>query len=95
MHPDPITLSVRLPSMPDKPEWKLNGSIIEIPDMPVTYMVSTLRDRIVKIVDAPLPMSKMQLAYGNLNLKNQATLAATNLDDGDLIVLSMKDAKKR
>ncbi|KAJ9119070.1 hypothetical protein QFC22_003561 [Naganishia vaughanmartiniae] len=95
MHPDPITLSVRLPSIPDKPEWKLNGAIIEIPDMPVTYMVSTLRDRIVKIVDAPLPMSKMQLAYGNLNLKNQATLAATNLDDGDLIVLSMKDAKKR
>ncbi|KAJ9095485.1 hypothetical protein QFC20_006628 [Naganishia adeliensis] len=95
MHPDPITLSVQLPSIPDKPEWKLNGAIIEIPDLPLNFLVSTLRDRIVKIIDAPLPMSKMQLAYGNANLKNGATLAATNLDDGDSILLSMKDVKRK
>jgi splicing factor 3A subunit 1 len=95
MHPDPVTLSVQLPSVPDKPEWKLNGAIIEVPELPLNYTVSTLRDRIVKIIDAPLPMSKMQLSYGNANLKNGATLAATNLDDGDLIMLTMKDVKRK
>ena len=31
LHPDPITIAVQLPSMPEKPEWKLDGSIIAVP----------------------------------------------------------------
>ncbi len=90
MHPEPINLSIQLPNMPDKAEWKLNGSIITVEDIPVNFLVSTLRERIKNIVDAPLPMSRIKLDYGTKTLSNASTLASVNLDEGDIVHMSIR-----
>ncbi|WWD02712.1 hypothetical protein V865_000753 [Kwoniella europaea PYCC6329] len=90
LHPDPINLSVQLPNMPEKPEYKLNGSIITITDLPVTTLFSTIREKIKRIVDADLPISRMRLDYGTKVMNNASTLASVNLDDGDMLNLVLK-----
>ena len=90
MHPNPISISVQLPTMPEKPEWKLNGSIITISDLPLNFLVSSLRDRIAGIIEAQLPISRMRLDFGTKVLSNASTLASVNLDEGDMIVLSIR-----
>ncbi|ODO08883.1 splicing factor 3A subunit 1 [Cryptococcus wingfieldii CBS 7118] len=89
-HPDPIKLSVQLPVMPEKPEWKLDGSIIEVPDLPVGTLFSTVRERIKRVMDADLPISRMRLDWGGKPMSNGSTLASVNLDDEDTIVLVLK-----
>ncbi|WWD17527.1 hypothetical protein CI109_101968 [Kwoniella shandongensis] len=90
LHPDPISLSIQLPNMPEKPEWKLNGSIITIPDLPVNTLFSTIREKIKRIIDADLPISRMRLDYGPKVMSNASTLASVNLDDGDMLTLVLK-----
>ncbi|ORY23136.1 pre-mRNA splicing factor [Naematelia encephala] len=90
LHPDPVAISVQLPSMPDKPEWKLDGSIITVPDLPVNTLFSTIRERIKRVVDADLPVSKIKLDYNGKTMNNGHTMASVNLDDGDVIVMSMR-----
>ena len=76
--------------MPEKPEWKLNGSIITLEDIPVSFLVSTLRERIKNIIDAPLPISRMKLDYGAKTLSNSSTLANMNIGEGDMIAMSIR-----
>jgi splicing factor 3A subunit 1 len=76
--------------MPDKPEWKLNGSVIEVPDLPVSTLFATLRERIKRVMDADLPISRLRLDYQGKIMNNSATLASVNLDDGDVVVLNVK-----
>ncbi|KAG9001555.1 SF3a splicing factor complex subunit [Tulasnella sp. 427] len=99
-HPEPITLSIRLPSadnseVPLKPEWNLDGSVVEIKDLPVTLLVSTLRERILSYIKSTLAAGRVKLSYGNKVLTNSMSLATYNFDDGDEIVLSVRDAKKK
>lgn len=90
LHPEPITLSVQLPIYPEKPEWKLNGSVIDIPDVPVTTLFSTVRDRIKKALDAELPISRMRIEYNGKVMNNQSSLASLNIGEGDMVVMSLK-----
>ena len=90
LHPDPIALSVQLPDMPDKPEWKLNGAVILVPDLPVSFTFGTVRERIKRIVDADLPISRLRLDYQGKVMNNGATLASANLDEGDMLVMSVR-----
>jgi len=99
-HPEPVTLHVRLPSQATtdvalKPEWNMDGSVVEIGDLPVTLLVSSLRDRILGHIKSSLAASRVKLNYGNKVLTNSMSLATYNLDDGDEIVLSVRDAKKK
>lgn len=95
MHPDPVNVMIQLPNVPEKPEWKLDGNVLTVPELPLNFLVATLRDRIAKLLDAPLPISRMKLDYGPKTLGNSATLASVNLSDGDTIHLSIRDTKKR
>ncbi len=94
LHPQPISLSVQLPDVPDRPEWKLNGSIISIPDIPVGLFVRDLRDRIAKFIDAPLPIARMKIDFGPKRLANPTSLASVNIDEGDVLVMSIAAQKK-
>jgi splicing factor 3A subunit 1 len=53
-------------------------------------LVSTLRDRIVSLIGAQLPISRMRLDYGSKVLSNASTLASVNLDEGDMVALSIR-----
>ncbi|CCM02886.1 uncharacterized protein FIBRA_05000 [Fibroporia radiculosa] len=94
MHPHPISLIVQLPNDPSKPEWKLDGRVTTIPDVPLNLLVSTLRDRILQHTGS-LPVSRIRLAYAGQMLTNANTIASYNIEDEDLIVLSLRDPKKK
>ncbi|KAH9934890.1 Pre-mRNA splicing factor PRP21 like protein-domain-containing protein [Fomitopsis serialis] len=96
MHPHPISLVIQLPNESSKPEWKLDGQVVTVPDIPLNLLVSTLRDRILQYLgNPPVPLSRIRLSYAGRMLPNQNTIASHNIEDEDLIVLSLRDAKKR
>jgi splicing factor 3A subunit 1 len=91
----PISLRIQLPSHPEKPEWKLDGAVILLPELPVTLLVSTLRDRIISHLGSAVSASKMRFAYEGRALTNAHSLAVYNLEDEDLVVLTIKDEPKK
>ncbi|KAF7295109.1 hypothetical protein MIND_01049300 [Mycena indigotica] len=93
-HPHPISLQIQLPLDDTKPEWKLDGSVVTIPDLPLNLLVSTLRDRILLHTGSNVGVSRIRLSYQGKMLNNKDTIALYNLEDEDLLVLSVRDAKK-
>jgi splicing factor 3A subunit 1 len=90
LHPDPITLSVQLPANSEKPEWKLDGSIVDVEQVPVITLFSTVRERIKRTLDADLPISRMRIEYNGKVMNNQSSLASVNIGEGDMVVLTLK-----
>lgn len=90
LHPHPVAVSIQLPSMADKPEWKLDGSVIAVPDVPVNTTFGQLRERIKRAVDADLPISRLKLDFNGKVMNNAASLASVNLDEGDVVVMSVR-----
>ena len=86
----PISLQVQLPNDNTKPEWKLDGSMVKVSDLPLTTLVSTLRERIVKRIESSAPQSRIRLAYEGKEMRNANTIASYNLEDGDLITFTVK-----
>ncbi|KAF8321656.1 hypothetical protein DL93DRAFT_2093642 [Clavulina sp. PMI_390] len=99
MHPEPVKLAIQLPVHADKPEWKLDGSIIALPELPLTLLVSSLRDRIISHLSsdgsASVPASRIKLSFRGKLLTNANTLASYNLDDDDLMVMTLREGKKK
>ena len=99
MHPEPISPSIQLPSLPEKPEWKLDGSVISLTDIPLTLLVSSLRDRIIAHVSpdgsSSIPASRIKLSFRGKVLTNANTLASYNMDDDDLLVMTVREGKKK
>jgi splicing factor 3A subunit 1 len=95
MHPHPISLQVQLPSNPSMPEWKLDGTVVTIPDLPLNLLVSTLRDRIIAVTGSALSAGRLILSYNGKMLTNRNTIASYNLEEEDLLVLSVRDQKKK
>ncbi|KAF9483802.1 hypothetical protein BDN70DRAFT_873425 [Pholiota conissans] len=95
MHPHTISLQVQMPNDPAKPEWKLQGQIVTIPDLPLTLLVSTLRDRILQHTESAVPASRIRLSYQGKMLTNKESIAMSNLEDEDVLVFSVRDPKKK
>ena len=91
----PISLRVQLPNEPSKPEWKFDGAVITIPELPLNLLVSTLRDRIIQHTGSTVGASKIRLSYGGKMLMNSQTIAVYNLEDEDLVVATVRDEKKK
>ncbi|KAH9171495.1 Pre-mRNA splicing factor PRP21 like protein-domain-containing protein [Lactarius sanguifluus] len=83
MHAHPISLQVQLPSNESTPEWKMDGTIVTIADLAAEPVG----------VDAAGPHHRNdgQLAM----LTNRNTIASYNLEEDDLLVLSVRDQKKK
>ena len=84
-----------MPNDPSKPEWKLQGQVVTIPDLPLNLLVSTLRDRILQHTGSAVPASRIRLSYMGKMLTNSSTIAASNLEDEDMLVFSVRDPKKK
>ncbi|KAH9001730.1 Pre-mRNA splicing factor PRP21 like protein-domain-containing protein [Lactarius akahatsu] len=95
MHPHPISLQVQLPSNASSPEWKMDGTIVTIADLPLNLFVSTLRDRIIATTGSSLSAGKLILSYNGKMLTNRNTIASYNLEEDDLLVLTVRDQKKK
>lgn len=95
MHPYPISLQVQLPNDTSRPEWKLDGSTVTVPDLPLNLLVSTLRDRIVQHTGISVPISRIRLSYAGKMLTNSSSIAVYNMEDEELLMLSVSPAKKK
>ena len=61
----------------------------------MTTLVSTLRERITKPLESSLPHSRVRLAYDGKELRNANTIASYNLEHGDVVVLTVREVKKK
>lgn len=95
MHPIPISVSIQLPNVPEHPEWKLDGSVTVVPDLPVTLLISTLRDRVLRHLDSTLSPGRVKFTFGGKMLTNGQTMAMYNVEDGDVVELSVREVKKK
>ena len=86
---------IQMPNDPSKPEWKLDGGVVTLHDLPLNLLVSTLRDRILQQTGSMIPASKIRLSYAGKMLTNQQTIASYNLEHEDTLVLSVRDQKKK
>jgi len=91
--PGPISINIQLPSVPDKPEWGCDGSTLTLPEVPLTALAGTLRDRIMQKIG--LPPGKQRLQYNGKMVANSISLAGLNMDDGDSMVLAVREDKKK
>ncbi|KAI4524143.1 hypothetical protein K525DRAFT_253972 [Schizophyllum commune Loenen D] len=95
MHPYPISLQVQLPKDDTKPEWKLDGTTVTLSELPLNLLVSTLRDRILQATGSAAPVSRIRLSHQGKMLTNSTTIASHNLEEEDVLVLSVSAPKKR
>jgi splicing factor 3A subunit 1 len=84
-----------MPNDTSKPELKLSGQIVTVPDLPLNLLVSTLRDRILLHTGSSISASRIRLSYQGKMLTNSSSIAATNLEHEDLLMLSVRDQKKK
>ena len=49
--------------MPDKPEWKLDGSVISVDGVMVNTSFADMRERIKRALNAELPISRLLITY--------------------------------
>ncbi|KIJ17348.1 hypothetical protein PAXINDRAFT_162225 [Paxillus involutus ATCC 200175] len=95
MHPYTISLNIQLPNDTSKPEWKLDGKSVTISDLPLTLLVSTLRDRFIQATGSAVSASKIRISHMGKMLTNSSTIASYNLEDEDTVVLSVSAGKKK
>jgi splicing factor 3A subunit 1 len=91
----PIDLMIQLPNDSSKPEWKLDGTVVTLRDLPLNLLVTTLRDRILQQTGSTIPASKIRLSYAGKMLTNANTIASYNLEHEDVLVLNVRDSKKK
>jgi len=90
----PISLQVKLPTDPSRPELKLDGTVVIIGDLSSTTLVTTLRDRILKSTGSAVSASKIRLSHAGKMLTNMSSIASYNLEDEDMLLLSVRDQRK-
>lgn len=87
-HPEPITITVQMPESAERPEWNVKGQTITLADVPLTALVSTLRERVH--AQTQVPPGKQQLKWNDRLLSNRNTLASYNFDSGQQLNLTIK-----
>ena len=94
-HPEAITLHVDVaPLRAESGPWQLPETPnLVLEELPLTTLVSTLKDKIAARIN--MPVGKQKVSIGNLVLKNNATLGSYNLDEGGVVTLGFKDRGKK
>ncbi|KAI0708399.1 hypothetical protein C8Q76DRAFT_695799 [Earliella scabrosa] len=77
-----------LPNESSKPEWKFDGAVIKIPELPLNLLVSTH-------TSSTVGASKIRLSYGGKLLMNSQSIAVYNLEDEDFVVAAVCDGKEK
>lgn len=69
--------------------------MVTLEDIPVTFVLSTLREVLARHIGSSMPLSRIIMSFEGKMLANATTLAGYNIEDGDMLVLSLRDAKKK
>ncbi|KAI8370651.1 Pre-mRNA splicing factor PRP21 like protein-domain-containing protein [Radiomyces spectabilis] len=91
--PTTVSLTIQTPNMPDKPEWQLTGASITIADLPLSTLVSTVKDRISSQLG--MPAGKQKLSLNNTIMNNGKSLSFYGVVDGSTLQLGLKDRGKK
>ena len=57
---EPVTFSIQVPIVSEKPEWNLNGQLLKL-TMPLTEQVSSIKNKLMDILTMPVSKQKLQL----------------------------------
>ncbi|KAI8088908.1 Pre-mRNA splicing factor PRP21 like protein-domain-containing protein [Halteromyces radiatus] len=90
--PTTIRLVIQTINYPEKPEWNLNGQTIELTDLPLTMMISTVKERITSQIG--MPYGKQKLSIQQTVMVNSKNLGFYGCTDGTVLTLGLKDRKK-
>jgi len=91
-HPEPISLTIQTPTLS---EYKLTGETITIDDLPLTTLVSTLKNRIADKVGMPYGKQKLSVGATGTVMNNSKSLAFYNFQAGSNVILGLKDKGKK
>ena len=83
-----VTFSVLVPSASDKPEWKLNGQMIQM-TLPLSDQVSVIKAKLHE--ETGMPIGKQKLQMDTLFFKDTNTLAYYNIGPGTVVNLQIKE----
>ncbi|KAL7312060.1 SF3a splicing factor complex subunit [Mucor circinelloides] len=83
-----FSINIQTPTMPDKPEWNLNGSTISVPGLLPNTLISTVKDRIASQLG--MPAGKQKLSNANTVLNNSKTLSFYGIGEGHGLVLEVR-----
>ena len=83
-----VTFSVLIPTANDKPEWKLNGQMIQM-TLPLTNQVSVIKSKLLE--ETGMPTGKQKLQMDTLFFKDTNTLAYYNIAPGAIVNLQIKE----
>ncbi|XP_022179803.1 splicing factor 3A subunit 1-like [Myzus persicae] len=84
----PVMFNVGTPILTDKPEWALNGQLLNI-TLPLQETVSTIKTKIHELTG--MPPGKQKLQCDGLFFKDSNTLAYYNIGPGSTIHLQLKE----
>ncbi|CAO3590582.1 unnamed protein product [Absidia cylindrospora] len=87
-----IRLVIQTIDYPEKPEWNLNGQPIELSNLPLTTMISTVKERITSQLG--IPYGKQKLSIQQTVMVNSKSLGFYGCTDGTVLTLGLKDRKK-
>jgi len=87
-HPGRVNLHVSVPNVDDKPEWKLNGQVLQL-SFPITENISALKTKINDEIG--MPPGKQKLQFESFFLKDAMTMGYYNLMNGAMIQLQLKE----
>jgi splicing factor 3A subunit 1 len=85
----PISLQVQLLTDTSKPEWEVGWYNCNNPG------AATELARIIAATGSALSAGHLLLSYNGKMLTNRNTIASYNLEEEDLLVLSVRDPKKK
>ncbi|KAJ8048110.1 Splicing factor 3A subunit 1 [Holothuria leucospilota] len=88
MHRGPVSFRIQIPAQSDKPEWKLNGQMMNIM-LPLTDQVSVIKAKIFE--ELGMPTGKQKLQYEGMFIKDSNTLAFYNFMNGSVVQLQVKE----
>lgn len=83
-----VTFSVLVPTVSDKPEWKLNGQMIQM-TLPLSDQVSVIKAKLHE--ETGMPTGKQKLQMETMFFKDSNTLAYYNIAPGTVVNLQIKE----
>lgn len=88
LYKGPITFKVQVPHVADKPEWKLNGQMLNLtlgPKETVTIIKTKIQEQL------GVPLAKQKLQFEGVYVKDSQSLAACNITPGAMVQLQLKE----
>eukprot|EP01121_Diplochlamys_sp_Union-15-3_P022121 TRINITY_DN9320_c0_g1_i1.p1 TRINITY_DN9320_c0_g1~~TRINITY_DN9320_c0_g1_i1.p1 ORF type:complete len:683 (-),score=164.86 TRINITY_DN9320_c0_g1_i1:23-2071(-) len=87
--PGPIRLLINIPRIEDKPEWKLNGQILEV-KLDIDAQIKDLKKELQNQLGG-MPPNKQKIKADVGFFKDNFSLAYYNLKDGTMLQLGVKE----